>query len=319
MFVEYRGKIHSAKKKRGTIILDLSEKKISYIPEVMGLKDLVELQEFNLRNNKILKIDGLDHLVNLKILNLSHNQIRDIEGLEYLVNLQELDLSFNKIYRLKGLEKLKNLKILNISFNKVRKIAGLGNLQNLEELTLKKNLIDEITGLEKLTSLKTFNLLSNPILKLASKKFGGDKSGIFKHPENLVSYCRKLSGLSKIDNSEEEGPNPEKIKEQEEKNKFEELERESDARKKKLQRLHNLFDISERVKISDVTTLIDLTREGLLDFLVLNHDKLGGIKIDGDFLKVSLSDVDNFMDLLDKQFESWSTKEKTKEGKIIKI
>ncbi|MHA1728670.1 MAG: leucine-rich repeat domain-containing protein [Promethearchaeota archaeon] len=311
MYVEHNGKILKAKEKGGLITLDLSNKKVIYISGIRGLEDLKDLQEFILTKNKIRIIEGLENFKNLKKINLSRNLIREIQGLENLTNLEELDLSFNDITSIKGLENLKNLKILDLSFNNITSIKGLENLKNLEVLLLKRNKVSEIKGLENLEKLRNIDLLLNPILKLASKKFGGDKSGRFKHPQQLVEYCKRSLGI------------PEKIEQESIKPKELETIQPKEPRKKQkvlLNKLQHLFEISERVKISDVVKLIDTTREGLLDFLVTNYETLGGMKIDGDFLKVSSTeDVNKFMNLLDQQFDSWESKEKTKEGKKLPI
>lgn len=48
------------------------------IGEIRGLDALINLQELELYDNKILQIKGLDSLTNLELLDLSYNNIKKI-------------------------------------------------------------------------------------------------------------------------------------------------------------------------------------------------------------------------------------------------
>ncbi|MHA1988177.1 MAG: leucine-rich repeat domain-containing protein [Promethearchaeota archaeon] len=93
--------------KDGRSLLEIDQRGIRDITEVIGLNQLQDLEELNLSKNKISEITGLENLRNLKKLNLSENQIKDINGLENLTNLRELDISYNKITDSQTLRKLK--------------------------------------------------------------------------------------------------------------------------------------------------------------------------------------------------------------------
>jgi len=110
MSVEYKGKKFKVRTYKESSSLDLSNKKIINISDIVGLNQLKDLTSLNLKSNQITEIKGLDHLVNLKSLNLSNNQITEIKGLENLTRLEVLDLMDNKIDELKGLEYLNNLR-----------------------------------------------------------------------------------------------------------------------------------------------------------------------------------------------------------------
>lgn len=277
--VKYNKKTYRIKKKRNKFYLDLSSRKIIRISDIEGLNTLSQLQ----------------------ILDLSHNQIKESENLDLLINLEELDLSFNNISQIKGLENLNQLKKLNISYNRVYEIDGLDTLINLEYLNLKTNQVREIKGLENLTQLKTFNLLNNPIFKLYSKKFGGDSSGIFKHPQRVVKYCQKnekADSFHILNHS----------RQQTEENDIQKTE--IDAIKHKLRdkllKLYYLLSLSEHVKISDVTKNIDMNREDLLIFLVENRLELGTIDIERNHINVnSVVNSEHFTKIIDNWLKNW--------------
>ncbi|MFX1394432.1 MAG: leucine-rich repeat domain-containing protein [Promethearchaeota archaeon] len=169
--------------------LSLSNQNIERISEIIGLKNLSDLQSLSLHFNQISEIKGFEKLRNLKQLVLNSNQISDITGLENLkyleklelknnqiseikglqklVNLDYLNLPKNKIKEIKGLETLINLKQLVLNFNHISEIKGLENLSNLEILDLRYNQIKNITGLEKLENLRELYLSSNPLSKIA--------------------------------------------------------------------------------------------------------------------------------------------------------
>lgn len=62
-----------------------------------GLDEMNKLEELNLNENQITKINGLKGLVNVKSLHISHNGIQKLEGLETLSKLETLWLCDNKI------------------------------------------------------------------------------------------------------------------------------------------------------------------------------------------------------------------------------
>jgi PKD repeat protein len=85
----------------------------------------------------------------------------------------------------------------------------------------------------------------------------------------------------------------------------------------KIEKISNLFKLSQSVKIDDAAELIGISRKELLNILVENRDSLKGITINNDILTLSsVEDVSDFIELLDKQFDSWKDKEKSKLGKI---
>ena len=83
-----------------------------------------------------------------------------------------------------------------------------------------------------------------------------------------------------------------------------------------IETLSDLFKMSESVKIGDAAKLTGLNRVEFLNFLIDNRSSLTGLTIDGDVLTMNTEeDVNEFINLLDEQFETWKNKEKSKVGK----
>ncbi|KAL8438822.1 hypothetical protein Efla_003859 [Eimeria flavescens] len=127
------------------------------------------LQQLELYQNSINRIDNLQHLFTCRVLDLSFNKIRKIENLGPLVNLQELFLSSNKISKagfplsqhiIEGLETLTELRLLELGSNRIRRVGGIDKLTKLTALWLGKN---KITDMEvpPLPLLERVSLQSN--------------------------------------------------------------------------------------------------------------------------------------------------------------
>ncbi|CDI85821.1 hypothetical protein, conserved [Eimeria praecox] len=129
------------------------------------------LEQLELYQNHIKRIDNIQHLTNLRVLDLSFNNIRRIEHLETLVNLRELFLSSNKIAKIEGLSTLKELRTLELGSNRIRVVEGIENLTNLSELWLGRNKITRME-LPRLPQLTRVSLQSNRIEEWNPELFG---------------------------------------------------------------------------------------------------------------------------------------------------
>jgi len=100
MSVEYNGMKYEAYigKDSSLITLNLSNKNIKDIADIIGLEILENLEKLLLSNNQITKVEGLETLVNLKELYLANNQITEIEGLGNLKKLTYLNLYKNPVF-----------------------------------------------------------------------------------------------------------------------------------------------------------------------------------------------------------------------------
>jgi internalin A len=180
--------------------LDLSGLGLEKIPKEIA--DLTMLQELNLQDNEITKIENLDRLVNLQVLNLSINRISEIEGLNNLVNLRHLGLAYNNRYttttgsisggilQISNLNNLQNLEFLDLSFNLIGEINGLDNLLMLSSLNLSNNSITKIENIGHLSNLKILHLSNNSITKIEN----------IGHLSNLKILHLSNNSITKIEN-----------------------------------------------------------------------------------------------------------------------
>ena len=140
-------KFEESHNKHGSIKLNLSSLKLTYIPfEVKGFTDLKVL---NLRNNQltIFSSELCACLYDLEELNLSQNEMTYIpENISSLSNLRKLVLSKNKIVELPmGIYSCPALQELRADNNLLTGISGhIGDLTLLHTLVLGNNHIRQI-------------------------------------------------------------------------------------------------------------------------------------------------------------------------------
>ncbi|KKM02426.1 hypothetical protein LCGC14_1784580 [marine sediment metagenome] len=169
MSVEYKGKIIKIKKQKGYLTLNLSRMNIENISDIMGLKDLINLQS----------------------LMLNDNNIKEITGLEFLRNLQSLSINNNNLTKIEGLEENTSLRSLSLQHNNIRIIEGLDTLIYLEKLYLNGNHIEIFGGLGNLSSLNRLDLRMNPVFGSLMRMFGVDRTGNFLQVQEMISHTKK--------------------------------------------------------------------------------------------------------------------------------
>ncbi len=161
--------------------------------EVSVIDNKLDLRERNIK--EISEIVGLENIKNLKILDLRHNNISEIDGenLDPLINLEELRLENNKIEKIKNLSNLKKLRILKLSCNKeITKIEGLENLTEITSLDLSDTNILELNGLGTLTKLNELKIARTPLSRCKLiKELGGmsDNDEVVNSPKKWVAFC----------------------------------------------------------------------------------------------------------------------------------
>eukprot|EP01068_Selenidium_serpulae_P003866 Selendium_serpulae@DN3317_c0_g1_i1.p1 len=134
---------------------------VSYIKKLEGLdKCGATLEELELYQNLIAKIENIAHLTKLKSLDLSYNLLRVIEGISSLTELTRLHLTSNKIAKIEGLETLVKLTYLELGANRIRELENLDTLVSLEELWVGKNKLTKMT-LPHLPALRVLSFQAN--------------------------------------------------------------------------------------------------------------------------------------------------------------
>ncbi|CAL6099332.1 Conserved_hypothetical protein [Hexamita inflata] len=101
------------------------------IEDLSPLKDLKMLEKLVLSSNEIINIEPLRKMNQLLILNLGGNKITDLEPLREL-HMQELGLNFNRIINVKPLEKMIYLKSLYLHNNYIQNMNPILHLKIFE-------------------------------------------------------------------------------------------------------------------------------------------------------------------------------------------
>jgi internalin A len=158
-------KIEKARR-TGADILDLSDKKLTELPESLGA--LTQLQWLSLAGNQLTQLpESLGALTQLKYLGLSDNQLTQLpESLGALTQLQHLFLAENQLTRLPNLlGALTQLQELDLSNNQLTQLPdSLGALTQLQELNLLRNQMTDLPkSLALLGKLRSLDLRANPL------------------------------------------------------------------------------------------------------------------------------------------------------------
>ena len=162
-----------------------------------GLEQNVALEELDLYDNRIQRVQGVSHLKKLTSLDVSFNKLKQIdEDIGSLVSLTDVYFVQNKIKEISDvLTPLVNLRNLELGGNRIRKIENLDALQALEQLWLGKNKIERLQGLSGLKKLKLLSIQSNRITRLEG----------LEGCESLEELYLSHNGIARIENLEKNG------------------------------------------------------------------------------------------------------------------
>jgi Leucine-rich repeat (LRR) protein len=149
--------------------IDLSEKKLAYLPESIGR--LTDLEMLGLAKTNLRSLPkSFGQLKKLWKLDLDNNKLTSLpESIGKLTNLQELHLSYNKLRTLpESIGKLTDLRVLQLQYNKLRTLQeSIGKLTNLKELDLGYNKLTSLPeSIGNLTNLETLWLDDNKLTSL---------------------------------------------------------------------------------------------------------------------------------------------------------
>ncbi|CAH8662713.1 unnamed protein product [Heterobilharzia americana] len=124
------------------------------IKSISKLDRFPNVRHLCLRNNLLKKLENFEPVSQtLEDLDVYDNQISKIENLDCLTKLTNLDLSFNRIKSIENLDNLRNVKKLFLVNNRISKVENLSSMRNLEMLELGSNKIRKLENLEELTKL----------------------------------------------------------------------------------------------------------------------------------------------------------------------
>lgn len=140
--------------------LDASNRGITNLD---GIEWMPNLQELNLRGNRISDISRLSGLRRLEKLNLRGNDVSDISPLKKLSALEYLNLYANSgIQDIEPLKGLKNLHTLILAYVPVGdQVDNLAELTLLRRLNLRSTGIKDLSFMAGLTKLENLNLYGN--------------------------------------------------------------------------------------------------------------------------------------------------------------
>ena len=202
----------------------------SYIPPVEErkpeidslepLRNMKNLIDLNVSDNKLTSLDGIEGLKRLKVLRADKNQITNADGLKGTEKLAALYISDNRLTDLNSMKRLKNLTYLDASNNNLTSVDGIGSLKKLEKLYLSGNQLSGVKGIKNLKKLEELYLNDNSIeeigeigqlknlviLNMNNNKLTGTKG--IKKLKNLAvlrmngNRLKKLGEISQLKNLE---------------------------------------------------------------------------------------------------------------------
>ncbi|KKL66941.1 hypothetical protein LCGC14_2139980, partial [marine sediment metagenome] len=80
-------------------------------------------------------------------------------------------------------------------------------------------------------------------------------------------------------------------------------------------KLKRILKVSDSIKMEQMRDMLDLDTK-TFNTQILDWAEEFGFRIDGEFIIINKNTVDNFIDRLDKQFETWDKMETDKIGKL---
>lgn len=133
-------------------------------------KEAAQIHNLNAEDHGIKNLKGIGYLKNLQELNLRGNKLTKMAGFKGLNQLEWLSVSENKFKNLRSvvsaLKNNKQLKSLDIGGNKLKNLNGIGALRNLEYLDAGANRLTDISAVKKLLKLKFLAVGRNQLTKL---------------------------------------------------------------------------------------------------------------------------------------------------------
>jgi Leucine-rich repeat (LRR) protein len=159
--------------------------------DLVGLKNLTELERLDLFDAKPQNIEALGKLTRLRWLYLPDSTATDIKALSDLSALEHLDINMSKVTDVRPLRNLKKLRYLHLFCRELSDISPISELDNLEFLDLSMTQVQNLSPLQSLKSLRTLVLMGTPVKDIAAL------SGL-NELENLCLWKTKVSDLAAL-------------------------------------------------------------------------------------------------------------------------
>ena len=188
--------------KDGRMKLDLSGKKLTYIPAAIG--NLANLTELNLDGNKLTSVPAeIGKLNKLRELILHNNQLTSLPTeIGKLKNLTELYLANDQLTSLPAeIGKLNKLSGLYLHNNQLTSLpAEIGKLNKLKELDLSTNQLTSIPAeIGKLNKLKELELSGNQLTSIPAEIGNlANLTWLGLHHNQLTSIPAEIGNLAKL-------------------------------------------------------------------------------------------------------------------------
>ncbi|MEW5854852.1 MAG: leucine-rich repeat domain-containing protein [Myxococcota bacterium] len=147
------------------------------IKSLVGLEELVNLEEADLHQNEIADVSPLADLQRLAVLHLGINQITDATPFSSMGGLTHLTVFQNEIPDVTPFATMTQLEVLHLRYNLLDDISPLAELTGLKELTFGNNAIEDIScvaGMEQLELLNGYmNYIEDlrPLVRLQNLKW----------------------------------------------------------------------------------------------------------------------------------------------------
>lgn len=148
--------------------VDLTLNKVSDISYLSGREQLKSLK---LGYNQLEKLN-LSNLPQLEELQLKNNRLSDLSSLANFTGLTNLQVDHNGLANLSFVEKLSSLRSLSASQNQLTNLKAFVNLPNIQEVIINHNAVDDLSSFETLRNKGLFNLSVNDqvIKRVATQK-----------------------------------------------------------------------------------------------------------------------------------------------------
>ncbi|MHA1385719.1 MAG: leucine-rich repeat domain-containing protein [Candidatus Helarchaeota archaeon] len=311
----------------------LSNNKIN---KINGLQNLANLKELFLNNNEILKIEGLENNQDLKKLDLSANKIKKIQGLENLSQLKQLWLGKNPLndddlmlFRngiravIEKCKKIKNEQLIREAEIKKKKLEYIEKINEHRDKDDLQSFINDIEDLfediEQTTDKEVVNWLKNKIqelkIELKEKEYEEqaalkslETDSVITEPNIQESIITEKATAERvilepiISTSTPSAPEVKKIA------------TEKENKNSQVETLKQMMKVSTKLKFATMQKALEMNESEFIKNIFKWAEEFG-FTIEEDAVVFNKDTFNDFIDMLDSQFDTWEEKENSKEGK----